>query len=393
MRREEGMTLVELMVSLSIILIIMAVATAAYLKMLRSYKTQSKISQSYMANLTGLELLRYDIQMGGYGIPADINQYTYSEAVDPGAGVLPYSPASLNDSPATSPRPFATLSNGGRNGSDVLTIRSSVANIGDSTTKKWSLILPGTSTVKVWNDTTIDFVNGDRLIVTDDTGKLLPVGPGGGATFTTYTYGGVAPIAAPLTSMYLMYGLSAANIRMPFNRVDYYLGTVTTPNSCAPNTYTLYRSVLDQTDGSQSPTPLIDCVYDFQVAFGLDTDADGAVDSRGWVDNLAGMSAATMRTQVREVRIFILYHEGVGDVSKAADFRFSGILNLGDQEIAGSLDAAYFGSPPANTFQTLSSAALTSASLSTFDPATLNAQYPQFRWKVLQLAVKPMNLK
>jgi len=43
------------------------VATAAYLKILKSYKSYSKVSQSYMANLTGLELLRYDIQMAGSG--------------------------------------------------------------------------------------------------------------------------------------------------------------------------------------------------------------------------------------------------------------------------------------------------------------------------------------
>ena len=77
-RRQEGMTLIELLVSLTIILVVMGVATAAYLKLVRSYKSQGKMSQSYMENLTGLELLRYDIEMAGYGLPASLGGTNYT---------------------------------------------------------------------------------------------------------------------------------------------------------------------------------------------------------------------------------------------------------------------------------------------------------------------------
>ncbi len=399
MRRQEGMTLVELMVSLSIILVVMAVATAAYLKMLRSYKTQSKISQSYISDLTGLELLRYDVQMAGYGIPSDINGYTYNEAVAGGTLPTAYNPENLNDSPGNAPKPFAILPNGGSNGSDVLSIKSLVANI-NSTTKKWNMVLPGTTTVTAWGDSTIDFaVNTDIVIMMDDKGKLLPAGGGGGAAFNSYTFNGASPLsptAAPDTSMWLIYGLSTAVPRMPFNRVDYYLDTVVNPKACAPNTFTLYRSVVSNAAGiaggrQPNATPLIDCVYDFQVAFGLDNDSDQAVDTRGWAQDLAGMDATAVREHVREVRIFILYHEGVRDSGRSPDFRFSGLLNLGDQEIAASLDNTY--DWPTNDFRTLTTSALTgNPQLSTFDH-TVNSDYSRYRWKVLQLSIKPMNLK
>ncbi len=91
--------------------------------------------------------------------------------------------------------------------------------------------------------------------------------------------------------------------RMPFNRVDYYLDRVQAqfPRSCASSTYTLYRGVISQADGTQSAanaTPLIDCVRDFQVAFGLDTDTDGNVDAGPPI--CGENAAATLRSEVRE---------------------------------------------------------------------------------------------
>jgi hypothetical protein len=195
------------------------------------------------------------------------------------------------------------------------------------------------------------------------------------------------------TKVYFIYGLdgNSGGQRMPFNRVDYYLQRVAGefPSSCAPNTYTLYRSVIKQSDGSKAGEPLFDCVKDFQVAFGLDKAVpEGKIDS--WADNLAGLSAQNIRDRLREVRVFIVYQEGGGggNVASGSTFRFSGTLNLGDQDIAHSLDSANYPAVP-NTFQTLSSAPL-SGSLKTFTPAGDEAKY---RWKVIELAVKPMNLR
>jgi len=56
--RQRGMTMVELMVSLAIVMLVIGTATTAYLKLLRTYKTQGRLAEGYMANLTGLELLK-----------------------------------------------------------------------------------------------------------------------------------------------------------------------------------------------------------------------------------------------------------------------------------------------------------------------------------------------
>lgn len=415
MRRKNGFTLVELLVSITIVMVIMAVAVAAYMKLLQGYKTGAKASENYISDLCGLELLRQDIEMAGYGLPLNLNGNSYNEAV---AAVTP---TTLNDS-GNPPRAFAMSNNTGQNGSDILAIKSSIADINNAS-KKWSMIPWSTTTfqVKAWGGATLDpnadftSTEGDSFIILDNGGALQPAG--GGVGFTTYTFNGNTPTsgyyqntsngtALPTPpnnqSVFFLYGIdtNAGVHRMPFNRVDYYLDRVTGqfPSSCA-DSYTLYRGTIIQTGasaGNRTSTAVLDCVRDFQVAFGLDTNNDGAVDT--WVADLinpqAGVTpvqtAADERTKVREVRIFILYHEGTGDVTDKAGFRFSGTLNLSDQDIAHSLDSVNYPAPP-NNFKTLSSGALTGTpDLSSFTPAGSDRQY---KWKVLELSIKPMNLR
>lgn len=147
MNRQRGMTMVELMVSLAIAMLIIGAATTGYIKLLRTNKTHSKLSQSYMANLIGLELLRYDVEMAGFGLPVSLTAgVTYTEAAAQGANnpQPPYNPAdvALNDSTANAPRAFAQLNNAGLNGSDVLSIKSTAAN-NSPTSRKWSMIING----------------------------------------------------------------------------------------------------------------------------------------------------------------------------------------------------------------------------------------------------------
>jgi hypothetical protein len=404
------MTMVELMVSLAVVMLIIGAATTAYLKLLRTYRTQGRLAESYMANLTGLELLRYDIEMAGFGLPTSTQGASYSEAVTDNS--VPYNPAVLNDSANPGPRPFVHLDNTGANNSDVLAIKSSVANLNPAS-KKWSMItcVQGlNSTVKQWGvaaapDPVMDFAAADNFIVLNNTGQLqINSSNNWSFSFQTnyYTNANNPQLPTPPDSQQVdyIYGLDnpASNPGgghvMPFNRVDYYLdnGTPTDiPQSCA-GTYTLYRSTISQETGALAKTPLIDCVKDFQVAFGIDPYGD-ATQSIVWEQTLlnpdgSAMSAADMQLQLREVRVFLLLREGLGDTSTTPDFRFSGYLNLGDQDIAYSLDPADYPSVP-NTFVQWSPAALPGA-LKSFTPA--NSTDVQYRWKVLEVAVKPVNL-
>jgi hypothetical protein len=254
--------------------------------------------------------------------------------------------------------------------------------------------------------------------------------PGSGAwstySFHTsyYTNTNSAPFALPQNTkdVYYMYGIDNATSGghiMPFNRVDYYLDKVTVagvpvdfPSSCVKDTYTLYRSTINQaTNGNQAAgtlnkTPLVDCVKDFQVAFGLDPSGNNSAAIQ-WQANLfqqpymlgyvanAQMNASQIQQYLREVRVFLLYQEGLGTTSASSgqgssNFAFSGVLNLGDQDIANSLDPTHYPTVP-NNFQQWSPTALPGTpqlNAPGFTPSGLDLPY---RWKITEISVKPMN--
>ena len=420
MNGQRGVTLVELMVSLAIVLLIVGMATLAYLKLLRSYKTHGALSESYMANLTGFELLRYDIEMAGFGLPASVTGFNYSEAAAKANNTPqpPYDPSALNDSaPLNPPRPFF-LGSGAQtlagNNSAVLSIKSTAAWI-NPTSGKWSTITnpAGAPLVAQGSNT---FVAGENIITIDNTGALLHFNVQFDANGADYYNTSASAIASPSNQqVYYIYGIDPGNSggvpaqasdRMPFNRVDYYLdnspvtnGVATMPSWCAPNTYELYRATISQTDGKLTRSALIDCVEDFQVAFGVSPSSGNGIvwqNDLGTENIVSGgssgtrMTPAQMQQFLREIRVFILYQEGRGKVSNTSDFTFSGTLNLGDQDIAHALAPATWTTVP-NGFAQLSGAAL-SGSLSSFSPLTAGQRYLQYRWKIMEIDAKPMNM-
>ena len=143
--------MVELMVTLVVVMVVIAAASTAYLQLFGGFKVQGRISDTQMDTLCGFELLRYDVEMAGYGLPFDMNSLTYAEATT--------SPASAyNDAPAGVPRAFSFADNNGTNGSDVLVIKSIAASI-NRTTRKWSLMFDdgGNCRVKSWGRSDLDF--------------------------------------------------------------------------------------------------------------------------------------------------------------------------------------------------------------------------------------------
>nr|WP_170920312.1 PilW family protein [Desulfacinum hydrothermale] len=360
----------ELLVSVTVILVVLAVAGAAYLKVMRSFKVQASLPEGRMSHLTGLELLRYDVEMAGYGLPFDVNGTSFAEAASSGSATP--DPNAFNDSP-NAPRAMAFSNNGNTSAhnSDVLVLKSAVANV-SGTSRKWSVLYHDGANWKVkdWNSSELDFSTGERFIVLDTDKQLQKKG---GAWFFTFagsyhtSVGGADPVPTPSDThhIFLLYGIDPdTDLRMPFNRVDYYLDTPASglPDRCDPNSYILYRATINQGNGVRNPQPMIDCVRDFQVAFGLDTDGDAIVDAWSKDLNLGDTNgngtADEIRSQLKEVRIFLLVQDGVRD----DNYDFNGTLTLGDT----------------NT-----------TALSTFTPA---GDARHYRWKVFKLAVKPMNL-
>jgi len=166
---------------------------------------------------------------------------------------------------------------------------------------------------------------------------------------------------------------------MPFNRADYYISTSAsyTTSMCAPNTGTLVKATISQKDGSKSDIlPLLDCVANMQVVFRLDTNGDGLIDNT--TDDISNLNlipaqaAQLVRQQVKEIRVYILAHEGQMD--KNFTYQNSSPADC------GSATQIYVGDPPSRGGY---------GGGRCFNIGT-NTHY---RWKIYTIMVQPKNMR
>jgi type IV pilus assembly PilW-like protein len=107
-------------------------------------------------------------------------------------------------------------------------------------------------------------------------------------------------------------------LRMPFNRADYFVmqpSSSDMPKRCASGTGILYKAVVNQNGGGSTYMPLLDCVADMQVIFRWTNSADaGNLTTINTYEDISVLpDAEAIRNQVKEVRVFILAHEGQRD--------------------------------------------------------------------------------
>jgi len=346
-RREAGFGLIELLIVLTLFSIVIMMSTDTFSIILRQSGQESKVVGSQVDSIVGLNIMRYDIEHAGYGLPWSFqNALAYNEA--------DASPANnFNDTP-NPPRGIGSANGFGYNGSDYLVLKSTVAGTSD-TSQKWTYIIAGQNP-KTWDSSTntkLNLSNGDRVIVirprTDVNGLSQLVMDASSSVFSTQYNSTSFPSAfspQKTSERFYIYGVDpSANLRMPFNRADYYVSRPATnmPISCAQNTGILYKATLNHADGTSTQMPIIDCVADFQVLFGVDTNSDGVIDSR--TNDISSLNASQIRAQVREVRVYILAQEGqrdpyytsaapvvtVGEFGLGRDFNLAGTIGTGWQ--------------------------------------------------------------
>lgn len=313
MGRRQGFTLIEVLIALVVMLLVMN-AVSTFLVgvkgrggVLNQFKQQSKIAQSGLDSIIGLEILRKDIEHAGYGLPWN-NLPAYNEASEA-------NPSILNDSP-NAPRGLVSINDPAftLNNADYLVIKSSRVAMIDPA-KKWTTLMSG-DVKRAW--TTIP-ANAENLAPQD---RVIVLSPGdkdtnwrslvtAGGTFST-TYNSTAAFApAALSGSRLIYGIDAPDanpLRMPFNRADYSLSNANVPLQCAPNTGVLVKAVVKQVDGTlDTPLPLLDCVASMQVLYILDPG--------GPTDDISLLTAQQIREQVKRVQVSILAHEGRMDLA------------------------------------------------------------------------------
>jgi prepilin-type N-terminal cleavage/methylation domain-containing protein len=405
-KKEAGFTLVELMITMVIFVLFIAAASQVFTGLLTQFKQQSKIAETNIEGIVGLEILRQDIEHAGYGLPWNLMGATwgslsnYNEAFSTGGSPNPAdfndgNPASALPIPANiqrAPRAVVSGNNTGLNSSDYLVIKSVIV-ARNFTAGKWQYLFynaSGGSLMKTWWSEVNEYVCRDDKGDHYPNARVIIISPGGtasnseslvvsGGKFYTgadnYTdLPGFAPSAGDPENR-IMYGVDPdTDLRMPFNRADYYIYTpANMPQRCAPNTGVLYKATLNHGATSASNQfnmlPLLDCVADMQVIFGLDNDNDGDFEigggsTDGYSEDISALTAQQVRNQVKQVRVYILAHEGQRDIYynyPSTTISIGGDVGLGN----------------------------------TFNLATTigNPEYKYYRWKLYTLVVTPNNLR
>ncbi|MEJ2695675.1 MAG: prepilin-type N-terminal cleavage/methylation domain-containing protein [Candidatus Sulfobium sp.] len=482
-----GFTMVELMITMVVFVLFMAGATQMFTGLLTQFKQQSRIAETGLSGVAGLEVMRRDIEHAGYGLPWDLKGATYRELTSE-SGSTPWVDRDFNDGPDTNPMrgncpnnacssqsdecdpgyangcssPPAAFRNGDDEGisdsdgtsiipnsqADVLVIKS--ANVGMSNaSQKWTYMansgnLP--NRLKIWNpDPSDPSVPLDRINDPEDDDQVIVLDPGKGNTrdlensgghfyeslgdtsnpFTfgqsgSYAANGFEPDAHTYTQ-FVVYGIAPADthgshIRMPFNRADYFVKKPGTnmPARCAPNTGILYKAVTNNTlnndgncpggGGCMKLYPILDCVADMQVVYLMDNKdqsgnphsdgiADWCPDSAtcpGYVactsttthsptasptDDISCLTAAQIRRQVKEVRVYIVAQEGQRDAGY--DFSQGGSRT--------SLSATIV--KPDDLTKSLNVGTVNLAGL------VGNPEYKYYRWKLYTLVVEPDDMR
>lgn len=360
--REKGFSLIEVIIVMAVMGIIMAMNNQLLQEMMRGQRQQSTIVSSQFETALALEILRSDVANAGFGLPDEFQSaIAYVEAVgDPAQ--------QFNDSPSNVPRPIVHNNNVGAFGtyltnSDYLVIKSPVVGM-NSASGKWTNI-KGTS-VHVWNDLALDMTNGsDYMIVVKprtvggSKAQLIVSGATYALQYTTAALSAGFQPTGGTDARYLAYGLTENVLpSMPFNRADYYVRQNIVNTACAANTGTLIKATVNQGGGGGiTEYPLIECAANMQVVFRLDTNQDGIPDQT--VNDISGKDAYTLKEQIKEVRVYILAHEGTADTG---GFRYANsTVIVGPDAVLGTI----------------------------VNLANFGTNWNRYRWKIYTLNVKP----
>lgn len=347
MGNKKGFTLIELLIALTILAIIVAISSDTFKNVLKQAGQEMGIISTQMDSFIGLGILTYDIEYAGYGLPEDYKTaISYNEAAT--------SPATTyNDAPSDVPRAFILGNDVGFNNSDYLTIKSVLAATNNTCTKWTYITFEDKPKPKQWGSTSQNLSNGNRVIVIKpakdiySSNQLIIDGDGNfSINFSSTSFPSDFSPQNP-GERYMIYGVdTSTDLRMPFNRTDYYIKIPTTssmPSRCAPNTGILYKGVVNHSNGNLTEMPILDCVADMQVIFGLDSNEDGIIET--YSNDLSGLTASDIKKRVKEIRVYILTHDGgkdnyytypsstitVGEFGKGRDFNLSTTIGTGWQ--------------------------------------------------------------
>jgi len=364
---DKGLTLAELLVTLAIFSVVIAGVYAVYTTQIRHSTREYILAESEMELVIAKTIIERDIMMAGYGIADDYNGLVFFPSPVPVG-------ATDNISPGATPNPLkGSYPTTGLAGADSLYMAGTALGIYSRAAQRWTYI-KDVAPVKfeIWGDAREDIESGDRVICMEPNTGTIITDP---ATWR-FEYPSTPAFPAGEGKGMLVYGLSRPpqggepEMPRPYYLVQYRLGgsPADMPGICSKGTRSLQR--LEMSDG-ESIEPLLACVRDFQVSFGLDTDDDGTIDT--WDPISAGniqtdaYDLKTLRRRLKQVRVYILVQ-------------------------AGNRDPDYMYSNPDNPAKP-NTIRVGEIILGTGRDITLTADQRRYRWRVMTISVTPRNLR
>ena len=403
-RDAQGYTLVELVLVILIFSIVMTLISVSFNRIAASSTQIVKSAETDIGGMIGLELLRCDMELAGFGLPWSLPAgMSYREA---SSGVLVKGcqpdcsgadSALFNDATPVSVPPRAVVigNNVGLNGSDYLVLKGTALGM-SATSRSWSylnysstgpIIKPSRSEVELQPG------NGDRVIVERSGGtstgvairQLVTNGPGS-SSFSLVFNLPLPSVFWPTSKLdsFLVYGVAPADqgpLAFPFNRADYFISRPSDISSnCAPGTGVLYKTTINH-NGTVTYNPILDCVADLQVFFYLDSNGDGEGDLH--VSDISSpggpvgaLTAAALRDQLKEIRVYLLAQQGRKDPSFLYPMNDpSRVIVVGDagldQAVGTTLGSVWSAAALANSF---------------------GSDWRHYHWRLYTIVVEPKNL-
>jgi Tfp pilus assembly protein PilE len=368
----KGFTLVELVVVMGIFIIIIIIATQAFESIFRIAGHQTKSAASQIEGIVGLEMMRTDLAHAGYGLPWQFQNSptAYTEVTVSPAANTGVTASSLNDVPPAVPRAIVVSTAGAGAtvvGSHYMAIKSALLALpsANSSVGRWGRLIwstagaANTSSINRVNDNATDLRDGTAAAPNDVQDRVITIRSefsnlGGenkvlvmnGSAFSYAVPNGYQPPddsykPADEFQTLTTYGISDTNLRMPYNRADYYISRPATgdanfkiPDFCNSGTGVLFKAVADHAGGygpNAAPYiyPLLNCAGDMRVVFFLDMDDDGnpqtyanaadgtnTASAEGAADVSTTLAdAGLLRQRLKTAYVYVLSHEGKKDPS------------------------------------------------------------------------------
>ncbi len=343
MRR--GFTLVELLVTFFIVSVALTIAYVAYINIVKGFKKQSKLTETQIEAEVGIELMRLDIEHIGYGIGEDQD-------------ALPLEQLTVASGDPLYPNKLQ------------LVLRS-VMNNTNQATVGWALVDCSGGFLQVAGDsinngTSVVYLGaGNRIFVANGSFGVCP----GSGFYVAFPYDDT--VAS---------GCGTDPGDQYCNEISYILSANQNLATCHPGTRNLLRRV-----GAGAGFPLLNCVADWLVTYDIDRNGDGAVDVYDGEFNSATtsndldlnddgvVSADEVRIGLKKVNVYILVQEGRRD----PDYTFRNAVACATSS---------------------SGMAVASGACVRIDTGAgtadlgLPVDFANYRWKVIKLFVKPLNL-